>query len=168
MILILVILVIATLIITISILQGYTVRKPYVAIAGMVRLIAVELPILVISILGFAIGAVFAIAGAFLASLIPIAILSAIFPSINTAEGFGHIQTGWFIFLEIAMIVWIIAICTIGSAGVFFGLAMLFGLFIFLSLHASLFASGFTIINVLMVVLVFCFIVIGFHSIKNR
>jgi hypothetical protein len=160
-------LVLAVLIVTVSILQGYTIRNPLVAIAGLVRLIVIELPIVIFSFLGFAAGAILAVVAAFIASLIPIAILSAIFPGINTAEGFGHIQMGWFIFLETAMVIWIVAICTIGSAAVFFGLALLFGLACFLGLHASLFASGFTVLNIFLIVMVFCFIVIGIHSVKN-
>jgi hypothetical protein len=160
-------LVLAILIVTISILQGYTIRDPLVAIAGLVRLIVIELPIVIFSFLSLAAAAILSIVAAFFASLIPIAILSAIFPSINTAEGFGHIQTGWFIFLEIAMIIWIVAICTVGSAAIFFGLALLLGLACFLGLHASIFASGFTVLNIFLIVMLFCFIVISVHSAKN-
>jgi hypothetical protein len=158
---------VAMIIITISILQGYKISNPIYAIAGIARLLVVELPLIIFSFLSLGLMCLACLGGLFLAGIVVSAILSAIFPFINTSEGFGHIQNIWFYTIQVFTSIWIIATFTLGGAGFMLGLALIAGLLFFLGLHSSIIATGFSLINILIVVVIFCSIVIGFHSLKN-
>jgi hypothetical protein len=163
MVLLPVFLVIAILYITYYIIRGNNVPNPFLAIISVVWML--------ICILGIIIGGILAVVAfcvcAGLAGMVLLTLLSAICPGINTAQGFGHIQGFWVWFIGIYVILTILLAFVAEERGVNFSFFGLIGIILSINLHSWIMVSGFTLVNILLIVLLCCLVVLSFGSLKR-